>query len=210
MRKVAFDTGTGLITYVGPGRGVAGGVDVTGRVLMPGLANAHTHSGMTPLRGYAEDMDLQDWLARVRAFEIELTADDFFWGLQLAMVEMLRTGKTTFADMFVWDSRLLDGTAALASEFAGDPQVRIALGPHAPYTCSPEVLRDVAARARSLELPESSTSQNPRSRSRTPSAASGSHRSLTLPLWGCWIHRSWSHTVSTRRTRTSRSWRDTT
>ncbi len=203
--EVAFDRSTGKISYVGEIRGevrgsaggasvtggptATGGIDVTGTVVMPGLVNAHTHSGMTSLRGYAEDRNLQDWLALIRDFEEHLTADDLFYGLQLAMVEMLRTGTTTFADMFLWDSAslhsvaaagmrvlaspaifgydavgypaasrqdgraVLDVTEELAAEFAGDERIRIGFGPHAPYTCSPELLADVAQRARRLGIP---------------------------------------------------------
>lgn len=190
--EVAFDAASGRINHVGEVRGTGvghGAVDVSSTVLMPGLVNAHTHSGMTPLRGFAEDMNLQDWLGKVRAFEVLLTADDLACGLQLALVEMLRSGTTTFADMFLWDKNLLssvatsgmrvlaapavfgydavgfpaasaaDGrstlaaTESLAAEFAGDQQIRVAFGPHAPYTCPPELLRDIATRAGHLGLP---------------------------------------------------------
>src|SRR5699024_68140 len=110
--EIAFDDTTGALTHVGEIRGSGGGSaletavtngarDLAGTVVLPGLVNAHTHSGMTPLRGYAEDMNLQDWLAAVREYELLLTADDLRAGLQLALVEMLRTGTTTFADMFL-------------------------------------------------------------------------------------------------------------
>lgn len=189
--EVAFDRVTGTIGYVGAARGPAGAGDVDARehVVMPGLVNAHTHSGMTPLRGVCEDATFAVWLGQVREFEARMTRDDIYWALQLALVEMLRSGTTTFADMFLWDSRLLASVAAagmrvlaapaifgydavsypgasgadgrtviaeterLAAEFAGDRYIRIAFGPHAPYTCSPELLQDVAKRAERLGLP---------------------------------------------------------
>jgi 5-methylthioadenosine/S-adenosylhomocysteine deaminase len=193
--EVAYSPSTGLITYVGPTRGPAasGDLDVAGSIVMPGLVNAHTHSAMTPLRGYSDDRDLQAWLAGIRAFEELMTAADIRAGLQLALAEMIRNGITCFADMFLWDETLLadvasaglrvlaapavfghdalgypaalvngkaqtgrdalDLTEQLASTFAGDAQVRIAFGPHAPYTCPPELLADVAARASRLGVP---------------------------------------------------------
>ena len=189
--EVAYSPATGLITYVGPGRGPAGpgDLDVAGAIVLPGLVNAHTHSAMTPLRGYCDDRDLQTWLAGIRAFEDHLTAADIRAGLQLALAEMIRAGTTCFADMFFWDETLLgdvvgagmrvlaapavfgyeaigypgaspqtgrDALAAterLAAAFAGEARVRIAFGPHAPYTCPPELLSDVAARAGRLGLP---------------------------------------------------------
>lgn len=180
--EVAFD-GAGTITYVGPRRGPGGDLDVSGDVVIPGLVNAHAHSAMTPLRGYSDSKPLSAWLEDMRRFEVRLTADDLTWGLRLALVEMLRSGTTTFADMFRWDAGLLgevvgsgmrvlaapalftaeavpfpaaspeDGRGALelterlAADFAGDRHVRVTFGPHAPYTCPPELIEEVARRA---------------------------------------------------------------
>jgi 5-methylthioadenosine/S-adenosylhomocysteine deaminase len=193
--EVAYSAVTGLITYVGPTRGPAGAgdLDAAGAIVMPGLVNAHTHSAMTPLRGYCDDRDLQTWLAGIRAFEDRMSAADIRAGLQLALAEMIRNGITCFADMFLWDEALLGdvvsaglrvlaapavfgydavgyagalvngepqtgrealaATERLAATFAGDAQVRIAFGPHAPYTCPPDLLADVARRAARLDVP---------------------------------------------------------
>src|SRR5687768_1032663 len=70
-------------------------------VAMPGLVNTHTHSGMTLLRGYADDMALEPWLqTKIWPFEQKLQAEDVLCGTQLAIAEMLRGGTTTFADMY--------------------------------------------------------------------------------------------------------------
>lgn len=150
---------------------------------MPGLVNAHTHSAMTLLRGYSDDVPLQTWLEHVRAFEVRLTTADIQAGLRLALAEMMRCGTVGFLDMFQWDSELLgivaatgmrvsvapavfgydavafpaadptpggvmlDRTAQLAAEFAGDPRVHLLYGLHAPYTCPPEMIADVARRS---------------------------------------------------------------
>ncbi len=69
---------------------------------MPGLANAHTHCAMTLMRNAADDLPLHEWLFK-RIFPIEdrLTDDDVYWGTQLAAAEMLKSGTTTIADMYL-------------------------------------------------------------------------------------------------------------
>ena len=188
--EIALSADSGRITYLGPVRGPlgAGDLDGAGRLAIPGLVNAHTHSAMTLLRGYSDDVPLHTWLTHVRAFELRLTASDIRAGLRLALAEMLRTGTVAFIDMFQWDSTLLgavseagmrvsaapavfgydsvafpmadptsgsdvlDGTAALAAEFAGDPLIALAYGLHAPYTCPPEMIAEVALRGRAEQI----------------------------------------------------------
>lgn len=76
-------------------------IDGDGALALPGLANTHTHAAMTLLRGYADDMILQDWLAqKIWPLEAHLTADDVYWGTRLACLEMIRTGTTAFNDMY--------------------------------------------------------------------------------------------------------------
>ncbi|MBT1035579.1 amidohydrolase [Canibacter sp. lx-45] len=82
--------------------------DLAGRVLMPGLANGHTHSAMTLQRGVDDDNGFMPWLAQVQAFEQHLTHDDVRAGLELAMLEMIATGTVAFADMYYWDYELLE------------------------------------------------------------------------------------------------------
>jgi 5-methylthioadenosine/S-adenosylhomocysteine deaminase len=192
--ELAFDD-AGQITYAGPRRADAevqsGAVvhELSGHVLMPGLVNGHTHSAMTLLRGASDDEGFMPWLAAVQALEQHLTHEDVAVGLQLAMVEMIETGTTTFADMYHWDAELIElvrsagmrvlaapacfapevvgfpsvspwngsdavaETEALAERYANDPQIRVAYGPHAPYTCPPEFLRDIARRAVERGIP---------------------------------------------------------
>lgn len=107
--EVAWDE-AGLITYVGPLRGPVGpgDIDASGQVIIPGLVNAHTHSAMTLLRGYSDDCDLHTWLRGIRAFEMNMSESDIAAGLRLALVEMIRSGVTTFADMYAWNTALLE------------------------------------------------------------------------------------------------------
>ncbi|MBK0421594.1 amidohydrolase [Leucobacter sp. CSA2] len=187
--ELAFD-GTGRITYAGPARKDSVVThDLAGHVLMPGLVNGHTHSAMTLLRAVSDDEGFMPWLAAVQALEQHLTREDVETGLELAMVEMIETGTTAFADMYYWDAALVelvraagmralvapasfapeavgfpgvsqangaevtDLTEKLAQRYADDPQIRIAYGPHAPYTCPPEFLRDIAERAVANGIP---------------------------------------------------------
>ena len=68
---------------------------------MASFKNAHTHSAMTLLRGYADDMPLQEWLTtRIWPTEACLTPEDIYWGTRLAAVEMIKSGTTFANDMY--------------------------------------------------------------------------------------------------------------
>src|SRR5690554_23892 len=76
-------------------------IDGKGKIALPGLINTHTHSAMTLLRGYADDLPLQEWLeTKIWPFEAGLSREDIYWGSKLAILEMIRTGTTTFLDMY--------------------------------------------------------------------------------------------------------------
>jgi len=71
------------------------------KAAIPGLFNAHTHAAMTLLRGYADDMQLQEWLStRIWPTEAKMTEDDVYWGTKLACLEMIKSGTTFFNDMY--------------------------------------------------------------------------------------------------------------
>lgn len=95
-------------------------IDGDGAIALPGLVNTHTHAAMTLLRGYADDMVLQDWLSRkIWPLEAHLTGDDVYWGTRLACLEMIRTGTTAFNDMYFFMDR--------AAQAAGEAGVRAVL-----------------------------------------------------------------------------------
>ncbi|MEE9592762.1 MAG: amidohydrolase [Thermoplasmata archaeon] len=76
-------------------------IDGQDMACLPGLVNGHTHAAMTLLRGYADDMNLQDWLEqRILPMEAKVRPEDVFWGTKLACLEMIRSGTTTFNDMY--------------------------------------------------------------------------------------------------------------
>ena len=75
--------------------------DGKGKLLMPGFYNAHAHSPMTLMRGYGENLALQDWLNnRIFPFEDKLTSDAVYWGTMLAIAESLRFGIVSSSDMY--------------------------------------------------------------------------------------------------------------
>lgn len=77
-------------------------IDGAGRLLLPGLYNTHTHLAMTLLRGYGENMALQDWLfTRIFPFEAKLTSEAIYWGTKLALAEALRFGVVSSTDMYM-------------------------------------------------------------------------------------------------------------
>lgn len=155
-------------------------IDATGKVVLPGLVNAHNHAAMSLLRGYADDLPLMKWLKdRIWPVEAKMSAEDVYWGSALAVVEMVRGGTTTFADMYMFmdqvaevvkkigtravisrgvtadgtDRKLTDSRRLIQTWHKGaDGRIRVALGPHAPYTCTPEFLERVAALAKELRV----------------------------------------------------------
>jgi 5-methylthioadenosine/S-adenosylhomocysteine deaminase len=148
-------------------------VDGSSTLALPGLVNTHTHAAMSLLRGYADDMVLQDWLSqKIWPLEAHLTPDDVYWGTKLACLEMIKSGTTAFNDMyFMMDqaARAVDEAGIRATLSYGfidlfsaekretecrateklaayirslnNPRIKAAVGPHAPYTVSPEGLK---------------------------------------------------------------------
>ncbi|HUK38532.1 MAG TPA: amidohydrolase [Methanomicrobiales archaeon] len=85
----------------GAKRDAATRIDGKGLALIPGLVNTHTHAAMALLRGYADDMPLQEWLAtKIWPLEAHLTGEDVYQGTRLACLEMIRTGTVAFNDMY--------------------------------------------------------------------------------------------------------------
>jgi 5-methylthioadenosine/S-adenosylhomocysteine deaminase len=143
-----------------------------GKIVLPGLINTHTHLSMVLLRGYADDMRLQDWLQKkIWPLESRLTPQACYQGALLGSAEMIMSGTTTFLDMYfnmedvaravkesglraflsygiidLFDSAKAKSEQEKTKKFfeyvqsLGTSRVQFAVGPHAPYTCSPETL----------------------------------------------------------------------
>ena len=88
-------------------------IDGSDRLAVPGLVNTHTHAAMTLLRGYGDDMLLQDWLSqKIWPLEAHLTDDDVYAGTKLACLEMIKSGTVAFNDMYFF----MDRAAAAVDE----------------------------------------------------------------------------------------------
>lgn len=71
------------------------------KAVIPGMVNTHTHAAMCLFRGYADDMKLDEWLQnKIWPLESKLRADDVYLGTKVACLEMIKTGTTTFNDMY--------------------------------------------------------------------------------------------------------------
>lgn len=85
-----------------------------GHAIVPGFVNAHTHVPMTLFRGIADDRDLMDWLTKfIFPAEAKNVDREFVkWGTRLAAAEMIRSGTTTYADMYYFESDIAKETKA--------------------------------------------------------------------------------------------------
>ena len=161
-------------------------IDCAGRVVMPGLVNAHTHVPMSLLRGLADDLRLDVWLmGYMMPVEREFVSPEFVrLGTRLGCAEMIRSGITSFADMYYFEDAVAEATAdvgmralcgqtvlrfpapdarsyeeglARARDFIerwqGHPLIVPAPAPHAPYTCTSEILRSCAELATEFDVP---------------------------------------------------------
>ncbi len=88
-------------------------IDATGKVVIPGLINGHTHIAMTLFRGLADDLDLNEWLTKyIFPAEAKNVTEEFVRvGTQLGLAEMIRGGTTTYADMYYFEDAVADETA---------------------------------------------------------------------------------------------------
>jgi len=78
-------------------------IDAQGCVIMPGLVNAHNHAAMTCYRGMADDLPLMDWLSNyIFPAESKSDGEQVYWSTLLACAEMIRSGTTTFCDMYLF------------------------------------------------------------------------------------------------------------
>lgn len=91
------------IVLIGPDLNVPASkiMDATGKAIIPGFVNMHTHASMTLMRSYADDLELHDWLTNyIWPLEAKLTEEDIYHGARLACLEMIKSGTTCFNDMY--------------------------------------------------------------------------------------------------------------
>ena len=76
-------------------------IDATGKIVMPGLINTHSHVPMSIFRETLDGYNLQDWLEKkIWPMEDKLTESDIYYGSKLSFIEMIKTGCTTINDMY--------------------------------------------------------------------------------------------------------------
>ncbi|MGN1149038.1 MAG: amidohydrolase [Lachnospiraceae bacterium] len=153
-------------------------IDCEGNLLMPGFKDAHTHSGMTFLRSYADDLPLQQWLEeKIFPMEKKLTAEDIFYFVKLAILEYLTSGITSIFDMYLMPTitahacmdmgmrcvlvsglnNFTSSVREMAEEYEhwnnASPLISYQLGFHAEYTCDKQLLKQLASLAHKLNAP---------------------------------------------------------
>lgn len=170
------------ISYIGEKKPENGAfdreIDLSGKLIIPGFKNAHTHSAMTFLRSFADDLPLNDWLYNaVFPHEAKLTEEAVYVFTQLANMEYLTSGITSSFDMYFKlnsyakaniDMGFRTVLCGSINDFGGtvegieeeynkfnslDPLISYQLGFHAEYTTKRETLEGLAKLSRKYEAP---------------------------------------------------------
>lgn len=153
-------------------------IDCEGNLLMPGFKNAHTHSGMTLLRSYADDLPLNEWLnQQVFPVEARMSGEDIYELTKLAILEYLTSGITSIFDMYLTPETVADACddmgmrcvqVGAVNNFSQSPELveemylklnnrsplqSYILGFHAEYTCSKELLMKIAELSHKYKAP---------------------------------------------------------
>lgn len=75
-------------------------LDCTGKAVVPGFVNMHTHAAMSLMRGVGEDIAFHEWLDRIWKIEEKIDGEYVYHATKVACLEMIKTGTTTFADHY--------------------------------------------------------------------------------------------------------------
>lgn len=158
-------------------------IEASRLVALPGLINTHNHSPMSLLRSFSDDLRLMEWLdKKMLPAEAKMNKEDIYWGSLLAIAEMIKSGTTAYADMYIHmeqiaqavkdsgirasltrglvffnddDGQRLREGIDLVKNWSGEAEGRITtmMGPHAPYTCPPDQLKEVMDISQDLQVP---------------------------------------------------------
>ncbi len=153
-------------------------IDCKENLLMPGFKNAHTHSAMTFLRSYADDVPLQQWLnEKVFPMEARLTGEDIYHLTRLAILEYLTSGITSIFEMYLTPDTIAEACIDMGmrcvltsglNNFSSsveqmeeeylkwnkrNPLISYQLGFHAEYTCSKELIYRISQLAHKYHAP---------------------------------------------------------
>lgn len=148
-------------------------IDAKGKVVIPGLVNTHQHAAMSLLRGYADDLPLQEWLEKwIWPIEKHVTPHDIYVGALLTATESIMTGTTTVNTMYHYTPEENEAKAFAETGLRGvighvcfswrkkedkkalkdlaknwhDKEkglVRVSVDPHSPYTVDPEYMKEL-------------------------------------------------------------------
>jgi len=148
-------------------------IDAKGKVVIPGLINTHQHAAMSLLRGYADDLHLQEWLEKwIWPVEKHMTPNDIYVGASLTAVESIMGGTTTVNTMYHFTPEENEAKAFADADLRGvighvcfswrkeedrkaledlakkwhdkaDGLIRASVDPHAPYTLDPEYMKEL-------------------------------------------------------------------
>lgn len=153
-------------------------IDCKDNLLMPGFKDAHTHSAMTFLRSYADDVPLDQWLnEKVFPLEAKLSGEDIYHLTRLAILEYLTAGITSIFEMYLTPDTIAEAcmdmgmrcvlTSGLNNFSSSIEQleeeylkwnkrhslISYQLGFHAEYTCSKELIYNIAQLAHEYRAP---------------------------------------------------------
>ncbi|MGM9857819.1 MAG: amidohydrolase [Bacilli bacterium] len=153
-------------------------IDCEGNLLMPGFKNAHSHSAMTFLRSYCDDVTLHEWLFNnVFPLENKLTSEDVYYLTKLAVLEYLSSGITSVMDMYLYPfdaakafvdmnyrgvmtgcldyySTSVDDMKRMFNDMNHiDSLITYKIGFHSVYTISEDVLKNISIIANELKEP---------------------------------------------------------
>ena len=148
-------------------------IDAKGKVVTPGLINTHQHAAMSLLRGYADDLPLQEWLEKwIWPIEKHMTAHDVYIGALLTAIESIMGGTTTVNTMYHYTPEENEAKAFADAGLRGvighvcfswrknedrealedlaknwhnkaDGLIRVSVDPHAPYSVDPEYMKEL-------------------------------------------------------------------
>jgi len=148
-------------------------IDTKGKVVIPGLVNTHQHAAMSLLRGYADDLPLQEWLERwIWPIEKHMTPHDIYVGALLTAIESIMGGTTTANTMYHYTPRENEARAFAEAGLRGvighvcfswrreedrraledlaknwhnkaNGSIRMSVDPHSPYTVDPQYMKEL-------------------------------------------------------------------
>jgi 5-methylthioadenosine/S-adenosylhomocysteine deaminase len=158
-------------------------LDGKGMLALPGLVNGHQHTPMSLLRCYSDDVTLMTWLnKKMLPLEMKMNDEDRYWGALLSMAEMIKSGTTSYADMYIGidtigeaavesgiRSVIARGLIAMDSDYEGrlkeaadvvdrwqgkgDGRITTMIAPHSPYMCPPDFLRAAVNLSKEKKVP---------------------------------------------------------